>query len=133
MTGKQLICENCGKVNQSPIFALCECSSPDFRFELIEEYEEYVKDPDVKIYTIGQMIDTLKDGEIAEGINGYLEGTKLQRGERAGIVYVGGSIFSNNGYFDIGPHYLSSKWKIYKDDSCIIDEDEEELKPHTLQ
>jgi hypothetical protein len=62
--------------------------------------------------TTGQMIDTLKAGEIAEAVNGFYQGTKLKMTDYNEIVYM-----SSKDFFKLTTFTHNAKWKIYKNES----------------
>ncbi len=64
--------------------------------------------------TTGQMIDELQKGEIAVGMNGFLEKTRLKRTDYDEIIYVDGDIGSNNDFFKLNTFAHSTRWKIRK-------------------
>lgn len=63
--------------------------------------------------TTGQMIDSLKYGEIAEAVTGFYEGSKLMRTVHDEIVFVD-YIGGGESRFIITAFALYPKWKIYK-------------------
>ena len=65
-----------------------------------------------KLLTTGEMIDTLKVGEVAEGVHGYYQETKLRMTDYHEIVYVIGKSSSANNFFELNAFSHNAKWCI---------------------
>jgi hypothetical protein len=65
-----------------------------------------------QLLTTGQMIDTLKCGEIAECVNGFYEGSKLKMTDYNEIVFM-----DSKDFFKLTTFAHNAKWKIYKNES----------------
>ena len=66
-----------------------------------------------KLLTTGEMIDTLKVGEVVEGvIGGSYSGTKLRMTDHHEIVYVRGKSNARNNFFELSSFSHNAKWCI---------------------
>ena len=65
-----------------------------------------------KLLTTGEMIDTLKVGEVAEGVHGYYQETKLRMTDHHEIVYARGKSSSANNFFELNAFSHKAKWRI---------------------
>ncbi|MDB5055054.1 MAG: hypothetical protein JWM44_3104 [Bacilli bacterium] len=59
--------------------------------------------------TVGQMIDTIKHGEIAECINGFYEGSKVLRTDNDEIIFT-----DSKDFFKMTTFAHDSKWILQK-------------------
>ena len=66
-----------------------------------------------KLLTTGEMIDTLKVGEVVEGvIGGSYSGTRLRMTDHHEIVYVRGKSNVRNNFFELSSFSHNAKWCI---------------------
>ena len=65
-----------------------------------------------KLLTTGEMIDTLKVGEVAVGVDGYYQETKLRMTDHHEIVYAIGKSSSANNFFELNAFSHKAKWRI---------------------
>lgn len=79
-----------------------------------------------EIFTTGQMIDTLKYGEIAECLTGFYEGEKVYRTDRDEIAYLNGGLDGGFEFLKMTTFAYGAKWRIYKDETYVEPTDEEE-------
>ena len=63
--------------------------------------------------TTGQMIDQLKTGDIAEGVEGFYKGTKLEKTDCGEILYLNrDKSHSINNFFELNCFTDKAKWRI---------------------
>ena len=65
-----------------------------------------------KLLTTGEMIDTLQVGEVAVGVDGYYQETKLRMTDHHEIVYARGKSSSANNFFELNAFSHKAKWRI---------------------
>jgi len=65
-----------------------------------------------KLLTTGEMIDTLQVGEVAVGVDGYYQETRLRMTDHHEIVYVIGKSSSAKYFFELNAFSHKAKWRI---------------------
>ena len=65
-----------------------------------------------KLLTTGEMIDTLQVGEVAVGVDGYYQETKLRMTDHHEIVYARGKSSSANNFFELNAFSHKAEWRI---------------------